>query len=172
MTYRAIRPTPVGPTPERLAKGDVEAFEARDYVKPGARTHITHRARREAEPIRQIRSLSPQEIYAGLHFGRVYRRATATVGAIDYADLRTTSTGESLTHARCEALSELRALWACLADTPDARNQRFAVLKAIAGERRTMDDFAGKGGRRRTAATHMLISCCQRIERHLREKSS
>jgi len=165
----AVKRGEVMPTPERLTKGDITATVPRgreddpDAVQP--------RVRRDIEPIFSIKSLSDEEKSAGAHFGRLWRRATREVGAIDYADIRTGRGGDGLSHSRCEALDAFKPLFNCLADTHEGRIHRTRVLLQIAGERRTMREAFGTG-RGFTSALHLIVSACQRIVRELSQPTT
>jgi len=168
MARAGRKPDPNAPTPQRLAKGDVVSYTPRDFGD-SKRGELApqHRVKSSPEPLRDVKSLSSGEIDAGLLFGRVWLRKVAEVGAIDYEASRGGQGSGGLSHAKCEAYAQWAPLWRCLADTDDGRNYRANALLQIAALGRTVDEIAGKGGRRRTAFVHLLISCCQRLVREI-----
>lgn len=166
---RAIIET-IAPTPERIAKGDLEVTPIRYGDQRDADPHRPTVARvmqRRDDALKMLAHLlSPAEIYAAGAFARAYERTQSTVGAVNW-EFSGGRGGEGLSEAKCRALGEFGALCKSVESDAVQRAIRCKLLVLVLGQRRTLSSLFPLKGRDYTTAKHMLISSIQRLTRHL-----
>lgn len=156
------------PTPERLAKGDIEITPIRygDQRDADPNRPAVHRAvQRRDNPLKML-ALTEQEIYAAYVFRRAYERTQMEVGAVNL-EFSGGRGGEGLSEARCRALGEFGALCRAVENDPCQRAIRCKLLILVLGQGRTLSSLFPQKGRDFATAKHMLMSSLQRITRAL-----
>lgn len=156
------------PTPERLAKGDIEITPIRygDQRDADPNRPAVHRARRSRDnPLDEFRArrlISDDAYRAGNRVRSLYDRATREAGAINLDSIGGGSC-DGLPFKTVEAMSELHALFRQLHRDDAERLKHSRLLIAVCGEGRSIREFAGDGGRARQAASNMLIVGLERL---------
>lgn len=156
------------PTPERLAKGDIEITPIRygDQRDADPNRPAVHRSRRSRDnPLDEFlsrRLISNDAYRMGNRIGSLYDRATREAGAINLDSLGGGSC-DGLPYKTVEAMSELHALFRQLHRDDAERLKHSRLLIAVCGEGRSIREFAGDGGRARQAASNMLIVGLERL---------
>lgn len=159
----------IQPTPERLAKGDVRSYVPR---MPGDRTPPRrHRVTPDPNPLRDYLDRQPCPPHTtraehdrnmlglyegGQALGAAYERATREGGAVNLDSMGGGFNG-GLSHARCEAMSDLHHMIARLGDTEHDRLNRARILIEVCGKRRSLRDLA-PGGRAFQRNSNMLLT--------------
>ena len=156
------------PTPERLAKGDIEITPIRygDQRDADPNRPAVHRSRRSRDnPLDEFlsrRLISNDAYRAGNRVRSLYDRATREAGAINLDSIGGGSC-DGLPFKTVEAMSELHAIFRAISRHETERLAMSRILIAVCGEGRSIREFAGDGGRARQAASNMLINALDRI---------
>lgn len=156
------------PTPERLAKGDIEITPIRygDQRDADPNRPAVHRSRRSRDnPLDEFRArrlISDDAYRAGNRVRSLYDRATREAGAINLDSIGGGSC-DGLPFKTVEAMSELHAIFRAISRHETERLAMSRILIAVCGEGRSIREFAGDGGRARQAASNMLIVGLERL---------
>lgn len=147
-----MRQEAIQPTPERLAKGDVETYTPREFVpgaagQPGKVRELPTVSRSRLAPetlwtLHSRGSINRDELRAGRELGEAYERATRELGAINLDSMGGGWNG-GLSHSRCSAMDTLHRMWDALPELN--RPAIWHVLIAICGHRQTLREYAGGG---------------------------
>ena len=158
------------PTPERLAKGDIEITPIRygDQRDADPNRPAVHRSRRSRDnPLDEFlsrRLISNDAYRAGNRVRSLYDRATREAGAINLDSIGGGSC-DGLPFKTVEAMSELHAIFRAVSRHETERLAMSRLLIAVCGEGRSVRDYVGGGGRACQAASNMLVNALDRMVR-------
>ena len=158
------RPLTIGPTAQRMAKGDLAPYTPREFVpgrdgNPGQwrelDTVIRVRGRYESPLVALLNrgSISGKMFQAGISLGDAYLVRHREQGTIN---LNGAGGGRSggMTQMQCEAQDVLNAAWRALPVI--GRDEAWNLLIAVCAQHFTIREIAGTGGRQAMAVSDRL----------------